>query len=184
MKKKISLIVILLLSMFLLTACEEEKKKEDNNSNVIIENDSDNEKEDIPIKTGIKKHKVCTREATAGENIEVNLNYDLYYTDDILNLLVSQEEIITTDQETLNRYEDAYKAIAKNYENLEYYDQIINRTSNSVLYKTSINYDEIDINKLLDIEGEEDNIIEDGEAKVDLYLSLLKRFGGKCEDVE
>ena len=58
------------------------------------------------------------------------------------------------------------------------------RTSNSVLNETTINYDEIDIKKLLDIEGEEDNIIEDGKAKVDLYIALLKRFGGTCEDVE
>ena len=30
---------------------------------------------------------------------------------------------------------------------------------------------------------EEDNIIENGKAKVDLYIALLKKFGGKCEDV-
>ena len=40
------------------------------------------------------------------------------------------------------------------------------------------------IKQLLDIEGEEDNIIQDGEAKVDLWLELAKKFGTKCEVVE
>ena len=189
MKKKSSLILLIILSLFLVTACEEQTSNQQSNQNVVINDNSEDETTDNSsnnevVKTGIKKHKTCTREANAGANIDVNLNYDVYYTDDILNLLISQEEIITEDQETLDEYEDAYRKIAKYYENLEHYDQIINRTSNSVLYKTTINYDQIDIQELLDIEGEEDNIIKDGEAKVELYLSLLKKFGGKCEDVE
>lgn len=189
MKKKSSLILLIILSLFLVTACDEQTNLTQNNKNVIIDNNGEESPIDDSttseiIKTGIQKHKVCTREANAGENIDVNLNYDVYYTDDILNLLISQEEIVTDDQETLDEYENAYRKIAKYYENLEYYDQIINRTNNSVLYKTTINYDKIDIQKLLDIEGEEDNIIKNKEAKVELYLSLLKKFGGTCEDVE
>ena len=47
-----------------------------------------------------------------------------------------------------------------------------------------INYDKVDIARLLEIEGSEDNIIEDGVAKVDKWLTLAKRFGTKCELVE
>ena len=187
MKKKISLIIILLLSLLVVTACEEEKSKLQNPNPIINDGSSNitnNDATQEVEKTGIQKHKTCTREANAGDNIEVELNYDVYYTDDILNVLISQEKIITDDQATLTRYEDAYRGIAKHYENLEYYDQVIDRTSNTVLYRTTINYDKIDIKKLLDIEGEDDNIVENGKAKVDLYLALLKRFGGKCEDVE
>ena len=42
----------------------------------------------------------------------------------------------------------------------------------------------LDIDTLLAIEGEEDNIIEDGKAKVDKWLTLAKKFGTKCTVVE
>ena len=175
MKKKTNLLILLVLSLFIVTACEEQTTQ--NNNEPIISNGT-------VVKTGKMKQKKCTRQAVAGDNVEVKLDYDLYYTDDTLNLLVSKDEIITDDISILDEYENAYKKIAKNYEGLEYYDQEIIRTNNSVLNKTTINYDKIDIQKLLDIEGEEDNIIVDGRADVELYLSLLKRFGGTCEDVE
>ena len=38
--------------------------------------------------------------------------------------------------------------------------------------------------KLLEIEGEEDNIIENGKAKVEKWLTLAKKFGTECEDEE
>ena len=43
---------------------------------------------------------------------------------------------------------------------------------------------EIDIDKLIDIEGEKDNIFENKVAKVDKWLELAKRLGTKCELVE
>ena len=175
MKNKTILLILLVLSLFIVTACENQTTK--NNKEEVISNGT-------VVKTGKMKHKKCTRQANGGTGVDVELNYDVYYTDDILNLLVSQEKIITEDISILEEYEDAYKKISVNYKGLEYYDQEVIRTNNSVLNKTTINYDKIDIQKLLDIEGEEDNIIEDGKAKVDLYISLLKRFGGTCEDVE
>ena len=175
MKNKNILLILLALSLFIVTACENQTTK--NNKEPIISNGT-------VVKTGKMKHKKCTRQATGGTGVDVELNYDVYYTDDVLNLLVSQEKIITEDISILEEYEDAYKKISVNYKDLEYYDQEVIRTNNSVLNKTTINYDKIDIQKLLDIEGEEDNIIEGGKAKVDLYISLLKRFGGTCEDVE
>lgn len=175
MKKISSLILLIIVSLFIVTGCDSQSNNKANNQVI-----SNGEKVD----TKTMKHKHCTRGADAGTNTEMVLEYDVYYTGEKLNLLISHEELKTEDQEMLKEYEDAYKKIATYYEGLEYYEQEVTKTSNSVTNKTTINYDKIDIKKLLAIEGEEDNIIENGEAKVDLYLALLKRFGGKCEDVE
>ena len=64
---------------------------------------------------------------------------------------------------------------------LNYYDTAVVRTNDSVTNDTIINYGKIDINKLLEIEGEEDNIIVDGKAKVDSWLELAEQFGTECE---
>lgn len=176
MKKISKIILLMIISLFITTGCDESTSTPQKNDVII----SDGEKVD----TTSMKHKHCTREADAGTNTEMVLEYDLYYTGEILNLLISHEELITNDQEMLQKYETAYKQIAVHYEGLDYYEQTVTKTSTSVTNEIKINYDKIDIQRLLDIEGEEDNIIEDGKAKVDLYLALLKRFGGKCEDVE
>ena len=175
MKKIISIMLLVVITLFITTGCEENKTTSTVNNKVI----SNGEK----VNTKSMKHKHCTREANAGTNTTMVLYYDLYYTGDILNILVSHEELQTEDEEMLIQYENAYKQISTHYEGLEYYDQKVTRTSKSVINETTINYDEIDIQKLLDIEGEEDNIIENGKARVNLYLDLLKQFGGTCEDV-
>ena len=175
MKKISSLILLIIVSLFIVTGCDSQSNNKANNQVI-----SNGEKVD----TKTMKHKHCTRSADAGTNTDMVLEYDVYYTGEKLNLLISHEELKTEDQDMLKEYEDAYKNIATYYEGLEYYEQEVTKTSNSVTNKTTINYDKIDIKKLLAIEGEDDNIVENGEAKVDLYLALLKRFGGKCEDVE
>lgn len=123
----------------------------------------------------------CTREATAGAGIDVDLNYEVYYQGEYIKILHSMESVTTENQETLDEYETAYKNIAKNYEGLKYYDQTVTRTNNKVNNDTVINYGKIDTNKLLEIEGEEDNIIKDGKVKLDDWLNFAKKFGTKCK---
>lgn len=170
MKKKVLLILgIVLLS---LVGCEEE-----NNKTSIISN---NEK----INTSKMEHKHCTRTATASDDIEVSLNYDIYYTGDILNIVHSEEKVTSSKKENLDLYEESYKKISEYYKDLEYYDFEVTRDENSTAAKITINYDKVDIGKLLDIEGEEDNIIENGQAKLDKWMELSKKFGTSCTDVE
>ena len=70
----------------------------------------------------------------------------------------------------------------KQYEGLKYYDNIVTRTDNSIISDTTINYAKIDIDKLLEIEGEEDNVIENGKVKLSTWLNFAKKFGVTCED--
>lgn len=180
MKKLSSVILLVVITLFITTGCEENTNTSTTTGNTNNKVISNGEK----VNTKKMKHKHCTRSATAGSNTEMILYYDVYYTGEDINILFSHEELITNDTKMLDQYEDAYKKIANYYVGLEYYDQNVKRTSTSIINETTINYEKIDIKKLLDIEGEEDNIVKDGKAKVDLYIDLLEQFGGKCEDVE
>lgn len=170
MKRIINLLLVLVISTFLLTGCSSDESKVE----------SGGEK----INTSNMEHKHCTREATAGDGIDVELSYDLYYTGENLNILKSIEKVTSEKSTYLDTYEDAYKKIQSNYDGLKYYDAKVERKANSVTSDITINYDKIDIKRLLEIEGEEDNIIENGKAKVDTWLAFAKKFGTKCEDVE
>ena len=169
MKK--NLIILLIIMIAFVAGCESNSKEK------IVSNGE-------TVNTSKMGHKHCTREATANAGVDVDLNYDLYYKGNILNLLKAEEKIMSADSSTLDTYEEAYKAIQKRYEGLQYYDGTVKRTDTTVVNTTVINYEKINIEQLLQIEGEEDNIIENGQAKLDKWLELAKKFGTKCEEVE
>ncbi len=127
---------------------------------------------------GVKK---CTRTGTV-TNGSTEMNYEVYYKGEDVVLLHSTEKIISDSSSVLDTYEEAYKSIFKQYEGLEYYDNKITRSSDSVTNEITINYEKIDIGKLLDIEGEENNVIENGKVKLDTWLSFAKQYGVTCED--
>ena len=165
--KKMGIITLLFVSFFLV-GCEKQEKVISNGEKVNVSK---------------MQHKHCTRTASADSGVEVSLNYDLYYTGEKLNLLHSEEKVTSTSNESLDLYQNAYESIHQHYEGLEYYDTSVVRGGDFIASAITINYDKIDIGKLLDIEGEEDNIIENGEAKVEKWLALAKKLGAKCEDV-
>ena len=166
--KKNCIIISLFLIVILLCGCH-------NKENIIISGQS--------INTSKMEHKHCTRNGalTGGE---VVLEYDIYYTGDVLNIIKSMEKVISDDQDILTSYESAYKGIHEHYEGLEYYDTEVIRNDNSVTSTISINYDKLDIDKIISIEGEEDNIFVDKKANVNKWLELAKKFGTTCELVE
>lgn len=168
--KKNSIIIFIILIAFIVAGCEKKSK-------VIISNGE-------KVNTSKMEHKHCTRAGSAGTGITTELTYDIYYTDDILNVLESVEKVVANKESDLDIYQNAYEKINENYQDLEFYDTEVVRGDTSVTRTATINYDKIDIEKLLSIEGDKDNIIENGQAKVDLWLSLAKKFGTKCEIVE
>lgn len=141
----------------------------------------------IPIVSGCDKstkiHEHCTRSATAGEDVEVNLSYELYYENDVLEKLESVEQVISKNTIMLDTYETAYKDIHQNYHDLKYYETNLERKDNSVTSTIIINYAKIDIDKLIEIEGEEDNIFENKVPKASKWKDLAKKLGAKCEIV-
>lgn len=166
MKNKLLIILVLLL---LITGCSKAEKVEISGEK---------------ISTNKMGHKHCTRSATAGDGIDVKLEYEIYYTDDILNLVESTEQVTTSNTETLDTYENAYRGIHAHYKGLEYYDTEVTRTDDTVKSTIKINYDKINIAELIAIEGEKDNIFENKVPKLSKWIALAKKVGATCEEVE
>ena len=176
MKKKISFLIVL-ISCFFITGCGnedlEEKVPVANKSSILDKIDE----------AGSGKLR-CSREAFASEGIDVELTNEIEYENGYIMILHSIDKVISDNKESLDQYEDAYKKIAKNYEGLKYYDVTITRNSNSVTNDVVINYGKIDTKKLLDIEGEEDNVIVDGKVALETWVGFAEKFGTVCEKVE
>ena len=176
MKKIVSLFIILICCFFI-TGCGDEELEE---KVPVVNKDSILSSID---KTGSGKLK-CSREAFANEGIDVELTNEIEYENGYIMILHSIDKVISEDSASLDQYEKAYRGIAKNYEGLKYYDITITRDSNSVTNDVVINYGKIDTKKLLDIEGEEDNVIVDGKVALETWVGFAEKFGTVCEKVE
>lgn len=164
MKKIISLCFVI-LCLFLLTGCEEENSKT----------------------AKVKKEKgeeilKCTRTAVGMNNATASLNYTIYYKGDYVTKTVSIEKVKSDDSSVLDQYESSYKKIFANYKDIDYYDNTVDRTSDSVTSTTVINYEKVDTAKILELEGEDGNIYEeDGRVKKETLTDFFKKYGAKCE---
>ena len=165
------LILIILFLAILVTGCEKKVNKEP----VVINGEK--------VDTSEMVHEHCTRLGSM-DGGELSLNYDIYYTGEVLNLLRAEEKVISSSDDILTTYENAYRGIHEHYKDLAFYDTEVIRGDTTVTSIMTINYDKLDIPKLIEIEGAEDNIFENGIAKVSKWKELAKKFGTKCEIVE
>lgn len=173
--KKNKVIFLTILMLLLVTGCN---NGTETNSNATTNNNSD-----AIIGNSVDTSIInCTREATAKDNIEASFNYQIYYKGDYITLLHATEKVSSTDSNNLDTYENAYKNIKKRYNGLKYYDTKITRDDTSVTNDTTINYEKIDTNKLLEIEGSEDNVIENGKVKLETWMKFAKKLGVTCDN--
>lgn len=176
MAKVIKLFLILLVPLVMLCGCSNQEDIDDDEEvtkKPIVDENLDRDG------SGTLK---CVTEAYAEEGIDVDLSYVVTYENGNILRLKSKAVITSSNQESLDQYEAAYKGIADDYKGLNYYTTEVLRDSSRVTYNATIDYSMIDINKLLDIEGEEDNIIKNGKAKLALWLDLAEKVGTTCEE--
>ena len=168
--KEIKIFVLILLSTCLLVGCE---KKEE----IEIEGEKIDTKEMV--------HEHCSRTGTL-EGGEAELNYDIYYTGEVLNILRSEEKVKSSTSSILDEYEEAYKSIKDQYKGLRYYDVTVTRDGNSVIYDTVINYEKIDMDKLREIEPEiegQADIYKNNKLMLKTWWEFSKDMGMTCKGV-
>lgn len=158
-KKIISYLTIIFMGVILVTGCGDVEANKTDEMSVIH----------------------CTRTGDA-TGVDVSMEYNVYYQGDYIKILNSIETVTSNDKTKLDLYEKAYSNIFSAYEGLEYYDNNIIRSSDMVKSETTINYGKIDIDKLLSIEGEEDNVVENGKVKLSTWLSFAKKYGATCDN--
>ena len=173
--KKNRIILLTILALLLITGCN---NKTENTTSATASGNSDTTVENSEDTKVVN----CTREATAKDNIEASFNYQIYYKGDYITLLHATEKVTSVDSNNLDTYENAYKNIKKRYNGLKYYDTKITRDDTSVTNDTTINYEKIDTNKLLEIEGSEDNVIENGKVKLETWMKFAKKLGVTCDN--
>ncbi len=124
----------------------------------------------------------CTRKVSNEENFNANIKYSIYYDGDYVTKTVSIEKVTSNDEETLKQYKEAYERVFSNYKDIDYYDNKVEQNGSTVSSITVVDYTKVDVNKIIEIEGKEDNIFdEDGKVRKDTLVSFYKKYGVTCK---
>ena len=161
--KKIGTILLLIIVIFSLTACKKnDKTKEVGNG---------------------EGHLHCERVGVINDESSAEMSYEIYYTGDIINKIESIEKVTSPSRNTLDTYENSYRTIHSYYEDVEYYETEVVRTEDTVTSYINIDYDHVNIAKLIEIEGTETNIFDENyKPSLTKYKDLAKQAGAKCSN--
>lgn len=181
MKKilKSSLLIIMLL---LITGCGKNNGVEIVNMEGTTSNTSENPMYNINVKGSGDLE--CTRAANAYKGLTASFNYGVTYKNGIITNIHSIEKVKGDDTSALDEYEEAYKTIKDKYKDVKYYDITVTRDSNSVIFDSNIDYTKVNMNKILKIEGNENDIYNsDNKLELKKWYSFVKKMGTTCKGV-
>ncbi len=122
----------------------------------------------------------CTRTAKQG-NIDLSLNYKIIYTGEYVNTIETTEIVKSEDQNTLNLYKSQIENVYKPYKEIDYYENEITLEGNTLTSKTTIDYEHINTDKLIEIDSANEQILKDGKAKVSDFRTMYENIGASCK---
>ncbi len=172
-KNKLIYIILILFVALLITGCNSKK-----NESSVKGIDTNKYKTD-----GLKLIN-CKTDTDTSDGVDIDIKMKVYYDKDgYLSILKRNESVTSTNESVIKEYKDAYKKLYSAYENLEYYDNVIEEKEDNVTSITYINYSKINMDELLKIENIEDYLtITNGKIKISDWKEFAKKYGTTCEE--
>ncbi len=160
--KKINLILLIFICL-IFTGCFNKKEKKVEEKSSVVET-------------------VCRGEEKMENGITANVRYELKSQDDkVLNL----KSIETIESDDISFLEETKKSIENTYSiysDIKYYEYDVNINENKLISTVNIDYDKIDLNKLVSIDEGNKNIIVDNRVSLSYLKNMYESLGSVCID--
>ncbi len=153
MKKKSLLLVVMSVCVLLLTGCG-----------------SDSE----------TKTMTCSRSMNQ-DSLKTSLNYTITYKGKYVTNVKSVETVESDDNTLLESYKSQVESIYSPYKNVDHYDYKVTIDGNKLTSTADINYEEIDTDKLIEIDSANSSLIKDGKILVSDIKSVYEQLGATCK---
>lgn len=126
----------------------------------------------------------CTRNTETTDSSSVKININVYYNEDKYIEILKSKEVVTSDNsDVLKQYKEAYEKVYSVYDDLKYYDNKVTYKNNTITSTTYINYGKIDMDRLMEIEGSDDNVkVTDGKIKLNDWKTFARKYGTECKN--
>lgn len=154
MKKKILLAVLLMMTL-VVTGCNSKEEE--------------------------TKVLTCTRKATVTSGVTMELNYKATYKGKYVELIETEEKVISNDQTVLESYQQTVENLYSPYKDVDYYEYSVEIDGDTFTSKTKIDYSKIDTDKLIEIDSANATLIKDGKVEIDDVRAMYEALGATCE---
>ena len=123
----------------------------------------------------------CTRTGNMS-GVEMDFTYNIYYQGDIVNKVQTTEIITSDDEETLKTYEDGITSLYSNFDNIDHYNYDVVIEGNTLTSTTDINYKQMDMDKLLEIDSSIGSLLNsDNQVVLDKVVEAYEATGATCK---
>ena len=154
MKKRYLLLAVIIPIIFLVTGCTSLKN--------------------------IEKSMTCSRSMNHND-MRTNLNYKVFYKNNYVTRVKSEESIETSSTSTLNTYKEQIEKIYSPYKDVKFYQYNVTINDNKLVSTVDINYEKIDTKKLIEIDSANSQLIKNGKVKLSDVRSLYEQLGATCK---
>lgn len=176
-KKELFLVTIMIMGL-ILTGCSSDKEKTYTNTNQETNATNSSIKDSI---TSEQKELNCTRSATIEGGVRIELAYKVKYKGDYVEIVETEEKVISSDQAVLNLYKNNVESVYSPYKNVEFYNYNLEIIGDTLISTTYIDYSKIDTDKLIEIDSANAALIKDGKIKVSDIKLMYQAVGAICE---
>lgn len=177
MKKKFLLVALLIMTL-VLTGCSSDKDKSETNNNKETNTTNDSIKDATTEESKVLN---CTRSVTISEGVRMELSYKATYKGDYVELIETEEKIISDDTTVLETYKNSVESIYSPYKDVEYYNYNVEINGDTLTSTTNINYSKIDTDKLIEIDSANATLIKNGKVKISDVKLMYQTVGATCE---
>ncbi len=126
----------------------------------------------------------CVRTGTIQEGVEVSFNYKVSSKNDYVLKVETVEKVISDDKDYLNAFKENVEKMYAPYKDIEEYKYEVTVDGNTLISKTDINYEKIDMDKLIEVDSANSQIIKNGKIKLSDVTNLYNSVGATCSTKE
>ena len=122
---------------------------------------------------------ICTYSTTA-DVYSMKTKYVVKYKNGVVNNVQTEEIFTKYDEETLKEYKSTLENMYMPYSDLDYYDYSIVIKDNQVISKININYKKLDMNKFIEIDSKNKDILTNNKVAIKKLKKIYKNNGARC----
>ncbi len=122
----------------------------------------------------------CVRTGEIQDGVSVDFNYKVNSKKGIVLKVQTVEKVTSEDQDYLESFKESVEEMYAPYKDVEHYNYEVIIEGNTLISKTDIEYSKINMDKLIEIDASNSQIIKNGQIKIDDIINLYNSAGATC----
>lgn len=122
----------------------------------------------------------CVRTGVIKEGVSVDFNYKVNSQNGNVLKVETVEKVISEDKDYLETFKKSVLKMYAPYKDVEHYNYEVTIEGNTLISKTDIDYSKINMDKLIEIDPNNSQIIKNGKIKLDDITNLYNSAGATC----